>query len=128
MDVFGDRYLTVVSLLYAGFRGVSLSFLAVILLREIYSVAMRMVQIDGRGVMMSNPKVGGAVHIVIAIGTLNLVCRPGAMVTFYAETPFLAVAVFYLIYFPWTLVRSWSTLTKSIRSDLERAGPPASGD
>ncbi len=59
MDVFGDRYLTVISCLYVGFRGVSLVPLAIVLVREMYSVAMRMVQIDGRGIMIQNRMVGG---------------------------------------------------------------------
>ena len=49
LDVFGDRYFMVISCLYIGFRGVSLIPLAMILLREIYSVSLRMVQIDGEG-------------------------------------------------------------------------------
>lgn len=128
MDVFGDRYLTVVSLLYVGFRGVSFVIIAVILIRELYSVAMRMVQIDGRGVMMSNTTIGGIVHIVIGFGTLNLVCRPEAVVTLYSQMPFLLVMSFYLFYFPWSVVKSWSLIMSSIRSDLEKNERPAPED
>src|SRR4051794_39575591 len=45
MDVFGDRYLAIISLIYAAVRGVSLVAIAFILLRELFSVSMRMVQV-----------------------------------------------------------------------------------
>src|SRR5665213_1764992 len=44
MDLFGDRYATAISCLYVGFRGVNFIPLAVILLRELFSAAMRMVR------------------------------------------------------------------------------------
>lgn len=118
MDVFGDRYLAIISLIYVAVRGVSSVAIAVILLRELFSVSMRMVQIDGKGFMMSNPKVGGLVHILIAAGTLGLVCRPQATVTTLDNLPFVAVAAFYAIYFPWTIAASRRRLMRSIRSEL----------
>lgn len=121
MDVFGDRYLTVLSLMYVGFRGVNLIILGVILLRELYSVAMRMVQIEGRNIMMSNPKVGGVVHIVIGIGTLNLICQPQAQASLIFQAPFLLVAIFYAFYFPWTIVMSWPSIITSIKADLQKS-------
>lgn len=128
MDVFGDRYLTVLSLMYVGFRGVSLAVLGVILLREVYSVAMRMVQIEGRGIMMSNPKVGGVVHIVIGVGTLNFICQPQAHASLLFQVPFLLVAIFYALYFPWTITMSWQSIITSIKADLKKSCIPESED
>lgn len=62
LDVFGDRYFCVISCMYVGFRGLNMIPLAIILARELYSVALRMVQIDGQGVMLQNRFLGGVVH------------------------------------------------------------------
>lgn len=123
MDLFGDRYLTIVSLLYAAVRGVSLVAIAAIILRELYSVSMRMVLLDGQGVMVSSSKIGGLVLVTIALGTLNLLGHPNAEVTPYYQAPFVLVAVFYAFYFPWTLRISWHRLRQAINSDLERTEP-----
>lgn len=120
MDLFGDRYLTIVSLLYVATRGVSLIVIAVIILRELYSISMRMVSVDGRAVMVSNSKVGGLVLLVVAFGTLNLLCHPEAVITSYYQAPFIIVAIFYILYFPWTIRASWPRLQRAISSDLEK--------
>ncbi|HEY0312290.1 MAG TPA: CDP-alcohol phosphatidyltransferase family protein [Allosphingosinicella sp.] len=119
MDVFGDRYITVLSLLYAGVRGVALPVLGIILLRELYSVAMRMVLVNGRGVMMSNPKVGGVVHLILGGGTINLLCRPYTAVSTLDQVPFAVIASFYLVYLPWTILRSRGTIMVSVKDDLQ---------
>jgi phosphatidylglycerophosphate synthase len=119
MDLFGDRYLTIASLLYAAIRGVSLIVIAAIILRELYSLSMRMVTVQGHAVMVSSSKVGGLVLVVIAFGTLNLLCHPHVDISPYYQAPFVAVAVFYVFYLPWTLSASWSLLWTAISSDLE---------
>lgn len=121
MDVFGDRYSTVVSCVYAGFRGVYLVPIAIILLRELFSVAVRMVRVDGRPAMAQNHAVGGVVHLVIAGATLALVVNPETSADFYFSIPFTAIAVFYLIYFPLTIHRSRLNLWKAISADLEES-------
>ncbi|MBV8686885.1 MAG: CDP-alcohol phosphatidyltransferase family protein [Alphaproteobacteria bacterium] len=118
MDIFGDRYITVLSLLYVGHRGVSLPILAVILLRELYSVAMRMVHVEGRGIMVSHRIIGGFVHLTIGLGTLNLICRPEATVGTLDQAPFVIVSGFYLLYFPWTIIKSFPRIIAAIRNDL----------
>ena len=117
-DIFGDRYLLVVSCIYAGFRGVNFAILGIILVRELFSVAMRMVQIRGQSVMVSNPKIGGIVHAIVAIGVLRLILAPTETFDIGYELPFVAVAVFYLAYFPYTIRKSWPRIKESIYSDL----------
>lgn len=119
MDLFGDRYATVVSCLYVGFRGVNFIPLAIILLRELFSAAMRMVRVDARPAMIQNHAIGGVVHVIIAGGTLALVINPAAEADLYFSMPFLAVAAFYLIYFPLTVYKSRHDIWKAIRADLE---------
>jgi phosphatidylglycerophosphate synthase len=119
MDVFGDRYLTVISCLYVGFRGMSLIPLAVIMIRELYSVAMRMVQIDGQGIMVQNRIVGGFVHTAIALGTLGYIASPLRMPNPYFNVPFYLLAAAYLIYFPATIFVSRHRILQTINADLE---------
>ncbi len=119
MDVFGDRYATVISCLYVGFRGVHFVPLALILVRELFSVAVRMVRIESRPAMVQNHTVGGIVHSIIAGGTLMLVINPEAETNLCFSLPFLAVAAFYVIYFPITVYRSRHNLWQAITGDLE---------
>src|ERR1043165_6314416 len=98
LDIFGDRYFSVISCLYVGFRGVSLIPLSIILLRALYSVALRMVQTDGKGVMLQNRILGGIVHTTIAIGTIGFISCPSHEPSIWFSAPFYAVASFYIFY------------------------------
>jgi hypothetical protein len=82
---------------------------------------MRMVKVGGRSIMISKPKVGGLVHVIIGIGTLSLICQPQAQATMIFQLPFLMVAVFYAFYFPWTIIVSWNSIITSVKADLQRA-------
>lgn len=123
MDALGDRYLVVVSLLYASIRGVHLAVVGIIIARELYSLSMRMILVDGQGFMFTSRTVGGLTLVIIALGTLNLLCHPEASTAPYYQAPFAAVAIFYLFYFPWTLKVSWHRLLRAISSDLGETPP-----
>lgn len=118
MDVFGDRYLLVLSCIYAGFRGIYIAALAIIVLREMFSVAMRMVQVRGSGIIISNKYIGGIVHITIAVGTLFLLLMPEFQPNILNQFPFVAVALFYVPYFPYTIYKSWAQIIESIKADV----------
>jgi phosphatidylglycerophosphate synthase len=121
LDVFGDRYFSVISCLYVGFRGVSLVPLAVILLRELYSVALRMVQINGVGVMLQNRILGGIVHISIAVGTLGFIVSPTHLPSRWFFVPYYAIATLYVIYLPYSIYRSHKSIRASIMADLNKS-------
>jgi CDP-diacylglycerol--glycerol-3-phosphate 3-phosphatidyltransferase len=121
MDVFGDRYFSVISCLYVGFRGVSLVPLAIILLRELYSVALRMVQINGKGIMLQNRMLGGVVHTIIAIGTLGFIASPAHEPSRWFFVPFYTLAGFYVFYLPYSIRMSRRNIHASINADLDRA-------
>lgn len=120
MDIFGDRYLLVISCLYAGFKGVSFGVLAIILVRELFSVAMKMVTYRNKPIVVSNRKIGGAVHTMVGIGVLCIVLRPTAPIDFLSNAPFVIVAVFYCVYFPVTLYKSRQAIAASINADLQK--------
>lgn len=121
LDVFGDRYFSVISCLYVGFRGVSLIPLAIILFRELYSVALRMVQIDGEGVMLQNRILGGIVHTIIAIGTLGFIACPSHEPSIWFFAPFYVVASCYIFYLPYSIHKSSKRIWASITADLDKA-------
>jgi CDP-diacylglycerol--glycerol-3-phosphate 3-phosphatidyltransferase len=121
LDMLGDRYFSVISCIYVGFRGVSLVPLAIILLRELYSVALRMVQIDGKGVMLQNPMLGGYIHTAIALGTLGFIACPRHDPSIWFFVPFYVVAFFYVFYLPYSIYRSRKRICDSIRSDLDKS-------
>jgi phosphatidylglycerophosphate synthase len=121
LDVFGDRYFSVISCLYVGFRGVSLVPLALILLRELYSVALRMVQINGKGVMLQSRRLGSIVHSLIAIGTSGFIASPENMPSGWFVVPFYVIAAFYAFYLPFSIWKSRARIRVSIKTDLDRA-------
>lgn len=120
LDVFGDRYFSVISCLYVGFRGVSLVPLSIIILRELYSVALRMVQVNGRGVMLQNRRLGGIVHTLIALGTVGFITYPRHEPSVWFAVPFYAVASFYVFYLPYSIYRSRTQIYDSIKADLDK--------
>ncbi|NDV23808.1 CDP-alcohol phosphatidyltransferase family protein [Desulfovibrio sp. JC022] len=114
MDIFGDRYLMVISCLYAGFKGIPLYILAVILIREIFSVTMKMITYEGKQIIISNTKIGGLVHLTVGLGVLLIILNPENPVTMLTTTPFAIVATFYCFYFPFTLYKSRHMIKKAI--------------
>lgn len=121
MDIFGDRYFLVISCVYVGFRGVSLVPLAIIVARELYSVALRMVQINGEGIMLHNRTLGGIVHILVALGTVGFIASPRHDPLIWFFVPFYAIASLYLFYFPYSIYKSRKRIWNSIISDLDKA-------
>ena len=126
LDVFGDRYFSAISCLYVGARGMNLLPLAVILLRELYSVALRMVQIDGKGVMIQNRGLGGVVHTAIAFGTLGFVICPQRKPSIWFAVPFYAIALFYIFYLPCSIFQSRARIMAAIKADLGAGSDTAS--
>lgn len=120
MDIFGDRYFLVISCVYVGFRGVSLVPLAIIVARELYSVALRMVQINGEGIMVHNRTLGGIVHILIALGTIGFISSPGHDPSVWFFVPFYAIASLYVFYLPYSIYKSRKRIWKAIIADLDR--------
>jgi phosphatidylglycerophosphate synthase len=120
LDVFGDRYFLVISCLYVGFRGVSLVPLAIILLRELYSVALRMVQLDGEGVMLQNHVLGGIIHTLVALGTSGFIACPEREPNSWFSLPFYAISAFYVFYLPYSIYKSRKRISAVITADLSK--------
>src|SRR6476620_5480552 len=114
LDIFGDRYFFVISCLYVGVRGLSLIPLGIILLRELYSVALKMVQINGKGVMVQNRMMGGVGHTLIAFATIGYIISPMHNPPAYFQLPYYLLAAFYLFYLPYSIMKSRHSIQASI--------------
>jgi phosphatidylglycerophosphate synthase len=121
MDLFGDRYLTVISCLYAGFRGVNFIPLSFIILRELFSAIMRIVQIDGDAVLGVNRNVGRITLGILWITTFTLTLQADPISPFLA-IPYFSIAAFYLLYLPYRIWKGLPKIRESIRHDLTRGG------
>lgn len=119
-DIYGDRYLLCISCIYAGFRGVETAVIGIILMRELFSATMKMVQVNGVPVMVANRPVGIFVHGVISLSVLAMVLAPELEPTTLIKSPFYVVACFYCFFFPYTIYKSWPKIMESVNSDLKR--------
>lgn len=122
LDIFGDRYFSVISCLYVGIKGVNKIALAIIVLRELFSVALRMVQHDGKYVMAQNRMIGGGFHILIATGTSGFIlyANGGNTPPIWFFVPFYLIAGFYSVYFPYSVYASWPAIKASVKANLDK--------
>jgi CDP-diacylglycerol--glycerol-3-phosphate 3-phosphatidyltransferase len=74
MDLVADKSLTIVSLLYAAERGISLFPLALIVTRETITLGLRLVQIEGKQILRTNRIFGGLMATLLGANTLLLLC------------------------------------------------------
>jgi phosphatidylglycerophosphate synthase len=119
MDLFGDRYLTIISCMYAGFRGVHFVPLAIIILRELFSAIMRIVQINGQVVLGVNSVVGRIVLGIIWGSTFMLILNPGTNDRMY-HIAYYVIAIFYVFYLPYRIYKGIPNIKESVTSELMR--------
>jgi phosphatidylglycerophosphate synthase len=74
IDLIGDKSLTIVSLLYAAERSISLLPLAIIAGREIIMLGARAVVVDGRQLLPTSRFFGGLTATALWGNTLLLIC------------------------------------------------------
>jgi phosphatidylglycerophosphate synthase len=122
-DAFGDRYFSVVSLVYAASRGLNLAVIGIIIARDLYALSLRLIFVDGQRLLYGSSKMTGAVLIVIAAGTSNLLCHPDSKMDTLFEAPYVCVALFYAIYLPWSLKVSFQRFRHLVSGELEGAPP-----
>ncbi len=73
LDLVGDKSLTIVSLLYAAGRGISILPLAIIGTREIIMLGARMIIVEGTQLFPTNRMLGGMMWLLLWGNTLLLV-------------------------------------------------------
>lgn len=72
MDLVADKSLAVVSLLYAAERGMPLLPLALIVARDVITLGMRLVIVDGKQLLPTNRVFGGLMACLLGANTLIL--------------------------------------------------------
>ena len=65
LDLFGDKYLTITSIIYAIVRGMPVLPCALIILREVFLLAMRMVYINNKPLFPTQRILGGVTVMII---------------------------------------------------------------
>jgi len=73
IDLVSDKSLTIVSLLYAAARGISIFALSLIAAREIIMIGARTIVVDGKQLLPTNKLLGGVLACVLWSNTLFLV-------------------------------------------------------
>jgi phosphatidylglycerophosphate synthase len=76
LDLVSDKSLTIVSVLYAAARGIHLLPLGVIAIREVVSLGMRIVVVDGMPLLSTNRILGGFMSCLLWGTTLWLATTP----------------------------------------------------
>jgi len=73
LDLISDKSLTIVSLLYAGRRGIDILPLALIATREVITMGVRVIIVDGTQLLPTNRILGGIMVLMLWGNTLFLV-------------------------------------------------------
>lgn len=73
LDLVSDKSLTIVSLLYAAARGISLLPLALIAVRELIAIGFRAIIINGTPLLPTNKVFGGIIALVLWSNTACLI-------------------------------------------------------
>jgi len=73
MDLVADKSLTIISLLYAASRGLDILPLALIAMRDIVMIGMRLVVVDRKQLLPTNRVLGGLMALLLWGNTLVLV-------------------------------------------------------
>ena len=85
LDGSGDKYQTVVSVLYLAAHRFSLSACATLLLRDVITAGLRAVHVDGTPLLPIRKWMGGVVGIPVKLLTLSILLHPEMTRTLRAE-------------------------------------------
>jgi phosphatidylglycerophosphate synthase len=125
LDLVSDKSMTIVSLLYAAARGISIAPLALIAVREILMIGARLMQHpDGRPLFPTSRLLGGGLGLLLWTNTLLMtldVYDPNRDTTPVAVVWIAATIV--IINLAWRLMSNAARITASLE-----AGPQSAED
>ena len=124
LDLVSDKTLTIVSLLYAAARGITMVPLSLIAAREILSIGLRLVTPQAQPLLSTSRVFGGAAAIALWGNTLLLVSQPNGDAFPVILTVYWVSAVAYSCNLALRLHVAWPRLKEEIERDRGRAGPP----
>lgn len=117
LDLFSDKYLTVISLIYAIAKGLPVLPCSVAILREIFLLSMRSVQVDGKSLFPPQRLIGTLMVIPIWSGTVLLLQHHN-----FISISWKCFQIFYwiigglaLINLVYKIISNWKPLIKSFK-------------
>jgi phosphatidylglycerophosphate synthase len=120
LDLVSDKSLTVVSLLYAAARGIPILPLAVISTRELISLGLRIVKVDGRQLWPTNRLFGGAMAAALWGNTTLLILRGSDTAALWTATVvYWACAALLFLNLAWRVFTSRRRIMKALREGSE---------
>jgi len=93
IDLVSDKSMTIVSLLYAAARGISIFPLALIAIREIIMLGARIIIVENRQLLPTNKVLGGMLALLLWSNTLFLVLAKDANMFRIANNIYWACAL-----------------------------------
>lgn len=97
VDLVSDKSLTIVSLLYAAARGVSVFPLALIAIREIIMIGARIITVEDKQLLPTSKIVGGSLALLLWGNTLFLVTAKDAHLVRIANNIYWACALIFTL-------------------------------
>jgi phosphatidylglycerophosphate synthase len=94
LDLIADKSLTIISLLYAASRGVDLFPLAIIAVRDLVMIGMRLVIIEGEQLLPTSRVIGGTMASVVWGTTLFVVYAQHSHLIWIASLVYWCCAIF----------------------------------
>lgn len=118
LDLFSDKYLTVISLIYAIARGLPVLPCSVAILREIFLLSMRSVHVNGKSLFPPQRLIGTLMVIPIWSGTVLLLQYPDLINIPWGSFQFYywiigGLALINLIY---KIISNWKLLIQSFKN------------
>jgi phosphatidylglycerophosphate synthase len=117
LDLISDKSLTIVSLLYAAQRGISLLALSFIASREVVVLGLRAIIVNGKQLLPTNRLFGGIMAVALWGNTLLLVHTvDGAKVIHFIGWVYWGCAVIFCANLAHRVYVSWQRITDSLSS------------
>lgn len=115
LDLLGDKYLTIIALLYAAVKGVPMLPCAIAILREVFLLSVRSIVVNGQRIFPPQRILGTLTIIPIWTGTGVLLLYPSVWVFDWRIISgcYWAIGLFALLNLLFKLYRNWYRLIQS---------------
>lgn len=118
LDLFGDKFLTLCSVLYAAAVGVSPLPCSLIVLREILLASLRSVKLGAESIVPPTRYIGAATVLPIRVITAVLLLDGATLDEKALDLVFWLLAIVALTSLIYRLLSSWARIVESLRRDV----------
>jgi phosphatidylglycerophosphate synthase len=115
LDLFSDKYLTIVSLLYATVRGMPIVACSIAIFREVFLLSMRSIRVNGKEIFPPQRLLGALMVIPIWLGALTLLQYPEKVKISLTAFQYLydVIGVLTFINLVYKIIINWKLLIQS---------------